>query len=485
MLEFELPQDIQPQDAREANPSYPIAWTGLVDFAQRRFLRGTSYAQQGSLAYALTPAGIATQHGSNVTQQQINGPQALNVPLSGFAVFSVPEVSASERRCLDNSASPGANSCYITTSSAGIRLYWNNTLSCTGPVPVVGQVYAIGWAGTDGDQRLYVDGLEVATGTTASGGALWVGGYLRLTGAPFGSPYQLRALLGGFVIANFADEAIRRVTENPWQVFATQDIWVPVSASSPGTNIAPGAGSIAITGYAPAVAQSANQAITPGVGSVVITGYAPTVSQSGGLDILPGAGAVAITGYAPSVTQSANQDIQPDVGNITITGYAPTVVQASASVDITPDAGQIVITGYAPRIDQTVTQTGGGVPNWSHRKSGETDEQKRVRREAQGIIAKARRVDADIEQLAEQAKPIAAMLRADVDRLERAAESYKAEIGKRATKRLMNARNDALATRQLEQKLIASQLQAEQQAQQLEELDMVFIIALVAMEDES
>ena len=47
----------------------------------------------------------------------------------------------------------------------------------------------------------------------------------------------------------------------------------------------------------------------------------------------------------------------------------------------------------------------------------------------------------------------------------------------------MQARNNALATRQLEQKMIAAQLQAESAAQQMEELDVVFMaVMLAAME---
>lgn len=44
----------------------------------------------------------------------------------------------------------------------------------------------------------------------------------------------------------------------------------------------------------------------------------------------------------------------------------------------------------------------------------------------------------------------------------------------------MNALNDALATRQLEQQLVIAQLHAEMVRQQIEELDVVFMAVMLA-----
>lgn len=46
------------------------------------------------------------------------------------------------------------------------------------------------------------------------------------------------------------------------------------------TGINPGAGTITITGYAPAVAQTGGASLTPGAGSLSITGYAPTIART-------------------------------------------------------------------------------------------------------------------------------------------------------------------------------------------------------------
>jgi hypothetical protein len=160
------------------------------------------------------------------------------------------------------------------------------------------------------------------------------------------------------------------------------DYVVPVFTAS-NTDVAPGAGSITFTGYAPSIAQGANQSILPGVGSLTITGYAPTIAQGANQAVSPGVGSLAITGYAPTLAQTANQAVSPGAGSLTITGYAPTVAQSSSasygvthsyvtrgsqsivswlndglgavSGAINPGAGTLTITGYAPTIGQTVT----------------------------------------------------------------------------------------------------------------------------------
>lgn len=119
-----------------------------------------------------------------------------------------------------------------------------------------------------------------------------------------------------------------------------------------GTNVAPGAASVTITGIAPAVTQSANQNVAPGAASLTIAGYAPTVAQSSASSIAPGAASLTITGLAPVVAQSANQSVSPDVGALSIAGYAPTVTQVLASPNLMLGATALTITGYAPDVTQ-------------------------------------------------------------------------------------------------------------------------------------
>jgi len=128
-------------------------------------------------------------------------------------------------------------------------------------------------------------------------------------------------------------------------------IFVASAGGGTDTPVNPAVGSIAITGYAPAVAQTANQSIAPNVGNIVITGYAPTISQPQAVN--PAVGSLAITGYAPTVTQNVDFPVNPGVGTIAITGYAPTVSQ-TANQSILPAVGNVAITGYAPAVSQPI-----------------------------------------------------------------------------------------------------------------------------------
>jgi len=94
------------------------------------------------------------------------------------------------------------------------------------------------------------------------------------------------------------------------------------------TNLTPGVGTLAITGFAPTVAQTVNQALTPSAGALTLTGFAPTLAQPQA--VTPSVGALAVTGYAPTLAQSANQTLTPNAGALTLTGFAPTVTVAAA-----------------------------------------------------------------------------------------------------------------------------------------------------------
>lgn len=137
--------------------------------------------------------------------------------------------------------------------------------------------------------------------------------------------------------------------------------YAPTVARTANQALTPGVGSLAITGYAPTIAQGAGQNVSPGVGSVAITGYAPAVAQTANRSLSPGVGALALTGYAPGVAQTANQGVVPGVGSLAITGFAPVITQASSSPNLAPGAGVLTITGYAPDVSQG---RGGGIDSW-------------------------------------------------------------------------------------------------------------------------
>lgn len=141
---------------------------------------------------------------------------------------------------------------------------------------------------------------------------------------------------------------------NPWQLVEEYDDddadYVGGGASD--TPVAPGAGGIILTGYAPTVARTNHRSVVPGGGGLSIQGFAPTVARTDHKNVAPAAGGLAITGHAPSVTQSSAASILPGAGGLAIVGHAPTVTRSS-NYTAAPAAGALAITGYPPAVAQT------------------------------------------------------------------------------------------------------------------------------------
>lgn len=125
------------------------------------------------------------------------------------------------------------------------------------------------------------------------------------------------------------------------------------SGSGVDTPIAPGAGSLSVSGGAPMVTQSANRALQAGACSLTFTGYGPLVAQSANAQLLPGAGAITFAGYAPGITTTVNVGVVPETGTLAFTGYAPSISQ-SLNRSASPGAGALSFAGYAPQIVQSV-----------------------------------------------------------------------------------------------------------------------------------
>ena len=152
---------------------------------------------------------------------------------------------------------------------------------------------------------------------------------------------------------------------NDIYLYATQtnpnDIGLTNGPSGSGTNVAPGAGSLLLSGFAPVIALAV--AISPAVGALTLTGFAPTVTVdrpvapavgamtltgfAPTLDkgILPGVGALTFDGFAPSIT--IDRPVVPTVGAMTFDGLAPSVAVGMA---VTPDVGSLTFDAFAPDV---------------------------------------------------------------------------------------------------------------------------------------
>ena len=105
----------------------------------------------------------------------------------------------------------------------------------------------------------------------------------------------------------------------------------------------------------------------------------------------------------------------------------------------------------------------------------ETEEQKRLRREAQGIIQRIKQADpVQADALLDDSKEISRQLQDAITALEALAAEYQAQL---EAQQALRAQEEAAALRNL---LIEAQLQAELLQQQVEELDVAYIMFMLA-----
>ena len=118
----------------------------------------------------------------------------------------------------------------------------------------------------------------------------------------------------------------------------------PLTTSQTGT---PGAGTVTITGVAPAATATGQVSVTPGVGTVTITGVAPAGTASGSVTQTPTTATVTITGVAPAASGTGTGTATPGVGTVTITGV-DAAASISGSATATSGVATVTITGVSP-----------------------------------------------------------------------------------------------------------------------------------------
>lgn len=194
-----------------------------------------------------------------------------------------------------------------------------------------------------------------------------------------------------------------------------------------------------------------------------ITGMAGAAgSASGTIDWTEADDSASITGNViPTSSGSIGWTESDDVTAIT----GSVVTSATGSISWTEDSDVFALTGRAP--DEQSYNVYGLRAQF---KRQESDEQKRIRREAQGIIKKIKKLDpeepedellADAENVAQQIKEVIARLEANARELE----------GMKATK----AQEKALRAL-----LIDAQIEHEMMVQQQTDLDVAFVAVMLA-----
>lgn len=212
--------------------------------------------------------------------------------------------------------------------------------------------------------------------------------------------------------------------------------------------------------------------ITATAGSYSLTGGSATLTKTAGTiayALSGNAGSYSLTGGNAGLV--VGRSIVGNAGSYSLTGGDAVLTKTGATnYTLTADAGVYSLAGGDAVLlwsgDVQIKQGGLGRLKAQFRKS-ETEEQKRLRREAQGIIQRIK----DGEPVQVEAEGISKQLQEQVKRLEIQAAQYQTEL----------AQSRALARmQQLQSLLIDAQLQAEQAQQQIEELDVAFVMFMLA-----
>jgi hypothetical protein len=236
-----------------------------------------------------------------------------------------------------------------------------STNSWTAPTaPASGEVMFIAgvWDKTNNVQTLYVNGVAVSTiaaGTTAIGSngfsmyeADAAGGNTNGGALPYANLIYNRALSAAEIYALY------RNIWQVWQAPVNNSLAAAIAymlATAP-TNVAPGKGSILVTGNTPSIIQSANNFLSPGSEAIGLTGYAPTVDRTAHQFLSPSGEPLAVQGYAPSVNQTLHQFLLPNGSTVGLQGYAPIVTQTNNQM-VQEGSEDVLLVGYAPVITQT------------------------------------------------------------------------------------------------------------------------------------
>lgn len=381
-----LPHLRQPQDYTGVNDDSPLT-QGLVELVVPHWRRSSATGKPmilgstGGSGYRTWRAGRYGIHRhldrANVAEDRYRIETGVTGDFTLFLLGGTDGALAATQRMLLLQTTGGTRRAAMGEEGASKFAGETNpsggsSVTATESTTTLGQdhLYALRLSGTA--QTLWVDGVQVASATQATNNFSDVG-QMSLNTTGFLSSGSGRIYLCGFAARAWTDQEMALAAANPWAMFAPRRIWVPSPATGGGTSVAPDAGALTLTGFAPSIAQphaaapgvgtltltghapsvSQPQAVTPGVGALTITGYAPTVAQPNA--VVPGAGTLALTGYAPSIAQP--HAVSPGAGALAFTGYAPAVAQSGAQA-VTPSVGTVTINGYAP----SVAQSGGVVP---------------------------------------------------------------------------------------------------------------------------
>lgn len=258
-----------------------------------------------------------------------------------------------------NKENTGAISFFPNTNSGGAGI--------TGPALNANQVYALAAVNEGNLRELFYDGVSVASSSTA---ITFLNATYGFAGSEFpaaGNQRRVGIYCGYVWTRRLTPSEIKSLTDNPWQIFRPQRLFVPVQATAALTLTA-NAGAYAVTGQAASLYY--NRDLRPIAGAYAVTGQSANLFYN--RDLRLNAGAYAISGqsadlnYARILTanagayslagQSANLSksalLSANAGSYSISGQDATLIyEQSRTVDAT--AGSYAVTGQTANLVRT------------------------------------------------------------------------------------------------------------------------------------
>lgn len=283
-----------------------------------------------------------------------------------------------------------------------------------------------------------------------------------------GTSYTLTGLAGSYSLSGGTAslKVARSVTANA----GTYALSGGTAVLKVARNITANAGTYGLTGGNAVV--TVQRKLTGNAGAYSLSGGSATLTKSAGAvayALTGDAGVYSLTGGTAGLV--VNRSLVGDAGSYSLTGGDAVLTKTGITAyTLLADAGVYALSGGDAVLSWSgevqVRQGGLGKLRAQLRKT-ETEEQKRLRREAQGIIQRIQQG----EVLPDEAADVSKQLQEQIARLEIQAAQYQAELNQQRTLARMQ---------ELQSLLIAAQLQAEQAQQQIEELDVAFVMFMLA-----
>lgn len=478
-----VPWTVQPQTATGVNWGSPLARGLAVAFVPSI---GPANLVASDVVAGLQKSGAGPDGVYTATSALVSTSSRLSTSAFSFYALFLSGTVSGGTRCVigrgpnatgTNNIGFGFNSQHATSAYAG-ALYAGSAYTIigkpTGGALALNTRYSIGGTFDGSNGRGYNNGVMTVGPTAVTGIDTTARLALNRTSAD-ASPNADDAK---FYVVLYWDRALsdaemRAVHANPWQLFAPlpRTIWAPAAGGVSGT-----------------LATTNSNDTSAASGTTTVTGTLATTNAN---DTLAASGSVGSAVSGTLATTNAN-DTSAASGTTTVTGtvaYTNANDTAAASgwagivsgtLAVTNAADTLVASGSAAQ-SATAQNSGGELP-WSKTPQAKKfREQEELRKQAQALIEQAQRPEADISALTFKAEAVSLLLQEDIARLERDAQAYQERLAKQAKKatqaKLMNAQNDARATRMLQAQVIDAQLRAQAL---VEELDVVFMAVMLA-----